>query len=123
MSKRCFYSDWDALVSKEMTAQINSIVFVKNRRILNVGSDDTKSISIFHREIRWTNGMTEKSECIEFEADPRCLELLLMQLDLSSLRGLTTTFEKNDSDDIAMMPFGRRCGRDLQKVSHVTRLS
>ena len=30
MSKRCFYSDWDALVSKEMTAQINSIVFVKN---------------------------------------------------------------------------------------------
>ena len=45
-------------------------------------------------------------------------EVLLVQLGLSSARGVTTPFEKGDVDDSTMGTSGRRCGRDFQKRSH-----
>ena len=52
MLKSCFILIVTRLLSKEMTVQISLNVFVKNREVPNVGSNTTKSTSIFHCEVQ-----------------------------------------------------------------------
>ena len=71
-----------------MAEQISSVIIVKVRGTLGPRHDNLKSISMLNRRT------TEKQECIEYDADPRHRELLLVQLDLASALGATTSFEK-----------------------------
>ena len=47
----------------------------------------------------WNDG---KRECIEFDADPRHEEVLLVQSGLFSAQGVTTPFEKVGVEDSTM---------------------
>ena len=87
-----------------MTTQISSDFIVKVRGTLGPRFDDLKSISMFNRVSRWVDGTPEKRECIQCDANPRDREVLLVQLGLSSVRGVVTPFEEVAVHDSTMAP-------------------
>ena len=75
--------------------QIGKVFIVKNRGCLGPRHYDKKSMVILHRELRWIDQGEPGGERIEYEADPRHREVLLLQLGRNDQsRGVVTPFEK-----------------------------
>ena len=78
------------------------VVKVKVSGALVPRHDDSKTISMLNRVLCWVDGTAEKRECIEYEAEPRLREVLLLQLVcLQHVESLHRS-KKVGADDSAM---------------------
>ena len=84
----------------EVEHVMSSHYTIKVRAILGAGRDVAKEVRILNRYVRW-NSDGERS-WIEYEPDPRHVELIVKLLNLESAKGVTTpSVKKRLGDDIS----------------------
>jgi hypothetical protein len=78
-------------------------LIIKDRGTLGPRAKDLKEIVILHRLLRWRAQDHNQRERIEYQADPRHAEMLLLQLQLNGQgRGITTPGVKVEPTDANM---------------------
>ena len=65
-----------------VTDQLSTKFIVKDRGVLGPEPQDLKEITCLNRTIRWRDRWASGGEAIEYEADPRHVQILLPQLNL-----------------------------------------
>ena len=70
---------------------IGKFLITKNRGVLGPRAGDAKSMTILHRILRWCDPTMDGPTSLEYQADPRHVELIVAQLGLKSGSRVVTT--------------------------------
>ena len=84
---------------------IGGYLITKNRGVLGPRASDAKSITILHRILRWRDPTLDSPTALEYQADPRHVELIVAQLGLKGgSRVVSTPSVKVPVSPDMMMP-------------------
>ena len=84
--------------------QLSRFLIVKNRGIMGPEPGDVKEIRLLNRMIRWGHDDDLDVDYIDWEPDPRHVEIILRQLGLSNSKGVTTPGVKRSKEELVNSP-------------------